>query len=35
MAAMERVKSWWWAIGAVVPVAGAFELTMGRSPICP
>jgi hypothetical protein len=35
MAAMERVKSWWWAIAAVVLIAGIFELSMGRSPICP
>ncbi|MEG3146413.1 DUF2585 domain-containing protein [Sphingomonas sp. RT2P30] len=35
MAAMERVKSWWWAIACVVLIAAIFELSMGRSPICP
>ncbi|MDQ2879412.1 MAG: DUF2585 domain-containing protein [Pseudomonadota bacterium] len=32
---MERVKRWWWAVGAIVLIAAIAELSMGRSPICP
>lgn len=32
---MERVKSWWWAVAAVVSIAAIAELSMGRSPTCP
>lgn len=31
----QRVKSWWWAVGALVLAAAIAELAMGRSAVCP